>query len=366
MAVVVEMAGLIRLNEIYMERVWGGSKLKSLLGKPVPQGPPVGEAWIVSDHATAVSSVVSGPLKGYSLHELLTNDPKSLLGYHAKPTPFGRFPLLLKLLDTAEWLSIQVHPDDQTAVRLGELDVGKTEMWYIMNADPGSRILCGMNPTLTAQSLPTECANGAIQSQLKSVPVTAGDAVFVPAGHMHSIGGGVLLAEIQQNSDLTYRVYDWGREGDDGKPRPLHIDKALEATRFGAEHPGLAIPLALRFDHGQRAILGACRYFATEKVDVSGTYVRDTRNASFHILLGLSRELTVTAGGDDALLRRGEALLIPGCMAEFRANGTGSFLDYYVPDLLVDVVEPLRRMGYRDSLMVGLGGDPVHSDVALL
>nr|HPK00742.1 class I mannose-6-phosphate isomerase [Candidatus Hydrogenedentota bacterium] len=223
---------ILRFKERYYERVWGGQKLKALFGKPFPDNVPVGEAWLISDHPGDESVIDGGFWKGQTLQALLAADARALLGANARTTPAGRFPLLLKLLDAAESLSVQVHPDDACAERLGEPDVGKTEMWSVLQAEPGSELIYGLKPEVGREAFSNAVANGDIEPLLNRFPVQAGDSVFVSAGTVHAIGAGVVLAEIQQNSDLTYRIHDWGRLDSDGQPRTLHLEKALEAIHF--------------------------------------------------------------------------------------------------------------------------------------
>jgi hypothetical protein len=203
------LPGMLRFEEAYQPRPWGGHRLATALGKPAPTDTPIGEAWLVSDHPSHVSRVAEGPWAGHTLHEILKAVPEALLGTLARPTPQGRFPLLLKLLDAAEPLSVQVHPDDHHALRLGEPDVGKTEMWYVLDADPQSCLYCGLHADTTPEQLTQGIHNGGLVEHLITFPATPGASVFVPAGTIHAIGAGILIAEIQQNSDLTYRLYDW-------------------------------------------------------------------------------------------------------------------------------------------------------------
>ncbi|MBM3290832.1 MAG: mannose-6-phosphate isomerase, partial [Candidatus Hydrogenedentes bacterium] len=224
--------GILRFHEQYFERIWGGQRLRTLYGKPIPPDKPIGEAWLISDHPSAVSVVADGPHAGRTLHDLIEEDAEALLGPGVKLTPHGRFPLLLKLLDSTDVLSVQVHPDDATAAALGEPDVGKTEMWHVLHADPGAELICGLRPGTTPDQMRAAIASGTLERHLVRFTVKPGDSVYVPAGTVHAIGKGIVLAEIQQNSDLTYRLYDWSRVDASGKARELHVEKGLRATRF--------------------------------------------------------------------------------------------------------------------------------------
>ena len=340
--------GPLRFEEQYFERIWGGRRLESIFGKTLPAKAPIGEAWLISDHPSAESLVAEGPLAGTTLHQLIEQDPAVVLGSRATLTVHGRFPLLLKILDSTGWLSVQVHPDDACAARLGEPDVGKTEMWHVLHADPGSELICGLDPAVGPDAFIKAARDGELDGLLPRFGVSPGDSVFVRAGTVHAIGGGILLAEIQQNSDLTYRIYDWNRVDSSGKPRALHLDKSRDATHFGSSHGGKASPLALPSApaDGERRLLAACQYFAAERVRCQSSWQRDTRSESFHILLCIEGALTVRANEIHVDLIPGQAALVPGSLPAFRLEGRGVVLDYYVPDLETDVERPLRAAGH--------------------
>ena len=341
---------ILPLDEGYFTRIWGGRRLEKLYGKSLPESETIGEAWLVSDHPQHVSTVMDGPRKGATLPSLLEEDARHILGSHAQPTIHGRFPLLLKLLDAQDVLSVQVHPDDECAERLGEPDVGKTEMWHVLHAEPGSKLICGLDPAVTEEQLEELVADGsALERAMWHLDVEPGDSAFLPAGTVHAIGAGLVLAEIQQNSDVTYRLYDWGRVQADGNPRELHIDKAREAIHFGEDHPGLSRPLILPADGGERQVHAACSYFAAERVNFSGAMPRTTAGTTFHIVLALSGKLIVSAEGASLALPPGRAVLIPGGAGAYTVEGHGSYLDYYVPDLEADIINPVRQEGYTDE-----------------
>ncbi len=345
--------GPLRFEEQYFERIWGGRRLESDLGKTIPADVPIGEAWLISDHPSAESVVAEGPFAGKTLRQLLDIDANAILGSRAQLTVHGRFPLLLKILDAADWLSVQVHPDDECAARLGEPDVGKTEMWHILHAEPNSELICGLDPSVDPDAFIAAARDGRLDAMLPRFTVAPGDAVFVRAGTVHAIGGGILLAEIQQNSDLTYRIYDWNRVDASGKGRELHLDKTRAATHFGSTHAGKQTPLELQDNSGavKREILAACPYFAAERVRCSDAWRRATSRTSFHILLCIDGSAQVSAGSGISSLSMGQACLIPGTLPEFSVKGTCTVIDYYVPDLLEDVENPLQTAGHsRDAI----------------
>ena len=349
-------AGVLRFDERYFAKVWGGRALESVFGKPLPADDTIGEAWLISDHPNHTSTVVDGPLAGSTLRGLMEEDAAALLGDRAKPTPDGRFPLLLKLLDARDYLSIQVHPDDAAARRLNEPDVGKTECWYVLDADENSELYCGMDPALTREQFVAAIESGKTAEAVTRFAVEPGDAVFVPAGTVHAIGPGIVLAEVQQNSDITYRVYDWDRPGDDGRPRTLHLDKALQVTCFGSRHCGKQTPLSYKTAGATIDVFAACPYFAAERVNTDIQYERATNNA-FHILVGINGLISIRAGARRCAMVPGDAYLVPGAVPAFSVDGTGAFLHYYVPDLQTDIIAPLQRAGHDAAAITTLTGE---------
>jgi mannose-6-phosphate isomerase len=223
---------------LFQERIWGGRKLAELFGKKLPANKRIGESWEVVDRPEAQSVVANGPLKGKTLHELWTQDRQSIFG-DVRDAP--RFPLLIKLLDAQEKLSLQVHPPEKIAAKLdGE---AKTECWYVAAAERGAEIYVGFKKPITRDEFENALAAGWAAHHVHTVKVKAGDAMFLPAGRFHGIGGGCVLLEIQQNSDTTYRVFDWNRlDPATGRPRQLHLEQALECIDFNDLAPRLVEP----------------------------------------------------------------------------------------------------------------------------
>lgn len=358
-----EQIKLLHFGERYYDRIWGGQRLRQELGKNTPEGARIGEAWLLSDHPGDESVVDEGPLEGKSFRELLEAHPQAILGRRGQLTVHGRFPLLLKLLDSADWLSVQVHPDDATAKRLGEPDVGKTEMWHVLFAEPGSELICGLATDATPAVFREAAEAGNIESLMTRFAAAPGVSTFVAAGTVHAIGGGILLAEIQQNSDITYRIHDWGRIEKNGKGRALHIEKSIEAIHFGSVHGGPSEPLSYEAGGARRSVLAACRYFAAELLHIDGQACRETHGDSFHILLAKTGGIEVCADGQARFLNAGEAALVAGQVESFSVHGSGELLNYYVPVLARDIVEPLRFAGHSEGDIIRLGGDPAYSDL---
>ena len=222
---------------IFQERIWGGRKLAELFRKDLPTDKRIGESWEIVDRPEAQSVVTNGPLRGKTLHELWTQDRQSIFG---KVPDTDRFPLLIKLLDAQEKLSLQVHPTAEAAKVLG--GEPKTEFWYVAAADPNAELYVGLRASLTREEFRDAVKQRRVADCVHTVRVKAGDAMFLPAGRFHAVGSGNLLVEIQQNSDTTYRVFDWNRVDDKGKPRQLHVDQALQSIDFDDVAPQLIEP----------------------------------------------------------------------------------------------------------------------------
>lgn len=359
----MDLPGVLVFDEGYFEKIWGGRRLADRFGKPIPDGSPIGEAWLIADHANHVSTVAEGPLQGTTLRALLEADAAAVLGTHAALTVHGRFPLLLKILDAQDVLSVQVHPDDETATALGEPDVGKTEMWHVLEAGAESELICGLEPGVGADAFTAAVKQGTVEQHMVRFTVEPGTAVFVPAGTVHAIGSGIVLAEIQQNSDITYRIYDWGRVQADGTPRALHLEQAAKAIHFDAPHAGANTPMRYTRDGAEVEVLAACRYFAAEAVRAPDGVERPTHGTSFHILLARDAPCRVTAKRGVVQLKPGQAALVPASAGTYRVESTGTWLAYYVPDLARDVAEPLRGAGHGTEAIVRLGGAPSRSDL---
>jgi mannose-6-phosphate isomerase len=220
---------------IFKERVWGGRNLERLYHKSLPAAVPIGESWEITDRPEGVSVIANGPLAGKNLRWLMENHAQELLGADARHG--GRFPLLIKLLDAEEKLSVQVHPAAESAKLLG--GEPKTEMWYIVEAKPQAELYAGLRKGVTREEFEKRIADGTVAECIHRLPVTAGDVLFLPSGRVHAIGAGLVIFEIQQNSDTTYRVFDWNRVGLDGKPRDLHLKESLASIDFEDHEPRL-------------------------------------------------------------------------------------------------------------------------------
>lgn len=337
------------LQPRYDEKLWGGRRLETVLGKTLPTDAPVGESLESGDSAT----VANGPLAGQTLGELAARYPAALLGQRGERAsePFHDFPLLVKFIDATDILSLQVHPDDDAAAPLGKR--GKTEAWHIIHADPGATLITGLHAGVTAQQVREAIAQGTFEDLILREPVRSGDTLIVPAGTVHAIDAGILLYEIQENSDITYRLYDWGRVDSQGRPREVHVDDALRSMVPG-RRAVKTVPLARE---ERRSVLAACRYFTLERWSVQGDLpVPDTGGASFWLLSTIAGECAVRAGGETVPLAAGQTVLLPACLSGATLTGEATVLAGWIADLAHDVVGPLLDAGHDPEQIGLLGG----------
>lgn len=290
--------------------VWGDRRLEAL-GKRLPPEGTYGESWEVSAHPHHVSRVAEGPLRGTSLDELCARHARELFG--ANPARVGRFPLLIKLLDCHDWLSIQVHPNDELAARLAPGEAGKTEAWAVLEAAATGRVYAGLLPGTTRADLERHLAAGTVDRCLHSFTPRAGDCVLLPAGTVHAVGGGVLMAEVQQTSDATFRLFDWNRIGPDGQARVLHIEESLQAIDWHAGPVKPVVPESLRdLPPGvQGEALVRCRYFALDRFTLGGRLPVAAGRLSVWLVLEGSARLESASGGYERTVHRGETVLAP-------------------------------------------------------
>ncbi|MDR3633046.1 MAG: class I mannose-6-phosphate isomerase [Isosphaeraceae bacterium] len=300
----------LRFEPILKELIWGGRRLESVLGKTLGAGAHYAESWEVADHRDDVSRVAEGPLKGVSLRDLVRERGEEVLGPALGPR--AQFPLLVKFLDAHQVLSVQVHPDDALGRKLAD-DNGKTEAWVVIHVEPGGRIYAGLRPGVTRDEFAAAIAAGAVEPLLHQFEPRPGDCILIPAGTVHAIGAGVVLAEIQQMSDATFRVFDWGRLGPDGKPRQLHVAQALESTDYAAGPVEPIAPQAEPIEGGLRERLARCPYFALERLRLESAAGVGSAER-FTILLGLGGTAEVWHGGVGARLGFGQTLLLPAAL----------------------------------------------------
>lgn len=297
----------IVFEPLYMQRVWGGRELERQYGREMPDGAPYGESWEIVDREGEQSVVADGPWAGKTLHELWTGHREEIFGTGLPGS--GRFPLLIKVLDAREDLSIQVHPPVNRAEELG--GEPKTEMWFIAGADPGAKLYVGLKKGVTRGDFEKAIEKGGVADCVHAFEPKAGESIFIPSGRLHAIGAGFLIHEIQQNSDTTYRVFDWNRLGLDGKPRELHVEESLASIDFGDFEPGMDAP--------NGAVIAECEYFRVEKLELAdGDLVGTGESGRFCILSVVEGRLQSSGGrvfgkGDFFLLPAGGSSLIACC-----------------------------------------------------
>lgn len=309
----IELLPPVRFQRRPLEKVWGGRRLERVPGIALPPTRPIGESWELSDRDEEPSVVAEGPLAGTKLRDLVQRRRTELLG-RARTTPGGRFPLLVKYLDTSQPLSIQVHPRESDP-RTGE--EAKTEAWFFLHAEPESRVWLGLAPGATREAFTAAAGSRAIVPLVREWPVRAGDVAFVRGGTVHAIGAGVTVLEVQENSNTTHRLYDWDRVGLDGKPRSIHVEPALRATDFEAVHEGPKPPTWRDVDGGRRASLAACPLFTLELAEVANAQDDDTHDLAVAWAVVRGRGRLVTAAGAHEL-RPGDVWLVPACTGRHR------------------------------------------------
>lgn len=313
------------LTPLYRRYIWGGRRFATNLCRSLPPGDDFAESWELVDRGADQSVVAAGPLAGTTLGSLVRERGVELLGRHA---PRTTFPLLFKFLDACRDLSVQVHPDDERAARLTPPDLGKTEAWYVVDAVPGSRIYAGLRGGVDRDALAAALRAGRCEDVMHSFEAAPGDCVFIPAGTVHAIGAGLVVAEIQESSDVTYRLYDWNRTGSDGKPRPLHIDAGLEAvTRFEPVAPVQPVDGTTRESapdgaHASRRLV-SCDYFLFDEVRPDGEWSVGGDDAC-HFVAVLEGEAHLASRWQLPPLTKGMCLLLPASIGRQTLSATGS------------------------------------------
>ena len=337
-----------RLEPIFSPRLWGARSLAPLYPEKNNLAEPIGEAWLTAHE----SRFADGPFAGETLGAAWKKMPWEWHG--ASAANFEEFPLLAKFLFPMEKLSIQVHPDDAYAAKFEAAagGRGKTEMWYVVAAEPDAAVWIGLKPAVTAESFRRAIADGSAENLVERVAVKAGDAIFCPAGTVHYIGPRMTLCEIQEYSDLTYRVYDYNRRGADGKLRDLHLESAFKVMRFGAQKGGKLAPAHVQRDGIDEAFLVACPYFAVQTVDFSGVFSVQSTPEQFEILIVVEGEGAIEHAGANYEFARGQAWFIPAAYGEYRfvARRPAKLLRAFVPKDLGDFERSLRENHVPDAI----------------
>ena len=312
----------------YKERVWGGQKLKTVYGKNIPYE-HTGESWEIACHDNGQSVAANGPFKGMTLKDILLKEGPAVIGHTF--TENDKFPLLIKIIDAKSDLSVQVHPDDVYAALNEQGELGKSEAWVILEADPGAQLVIGLNEGISKADFEQALNDNKLESVLNQLEVAPGDVINIPAGLVHAIGTGILLAEVQQNSDTTYRVYDWNRVGLDGKSRELHIDKSLETIDFEGIHSTTTTPaLATKAEGYTLNHYIKNVYFSLETIKVDSSYTAD-RVGAFEIFIVLEGGGLLKGDFEPIAVKKGDSLMVPNGLSGYMFDGGMTLLKTYVP-----------------------------------
>jgi mannose-6-phosphate isomerase len=332
---------------MFSPRPWGVLSLAPFFPEMSSLGSPVGEAWMTGNE----SVFADGPFARRKLGDVWPEMPTDWRG--TAVTGSGLFPILTKFIFSDDKLSVQVHPGDDYAAKHEKAagGVGKTEMWYAVRSRPNAEVLAGLKPGVTAESFKKAIEDGTAEDCLQHVPLREGEAIFIPARTAHTIGPGLVLCEIQQHSDLTYRVFDYNRRDAQGRTRDLHIEKALDVMRFGAQTCGKLEPVRVDHAGAEETIIVACRYFATEKWDFSGPITRSTSPERFDILIFLEGDGEIAWDGGQAGYKRAHTYLFPASLGTYRLLPTShtSLLRTFVPGDKMDFEGYFAQRGVSKS-----------------
>jgi len=336
-----------RLEPIFSPRPWGALSLAPYFPEMSNLAEPIGEAWLTGNDCR----FANGPFAGQKLGEVWPKLPTEWTGTAVDRS--GDFPLLVKFIFPQEKLSVQVHPDDEYAA-LHEQAAGgrgKTEMWYAVDARPGAEVLVGLKPSVTREDFKRAIADGTAENCLEHVPLCAGDAVFVPAGTAHTIGPGLVLCEIQEQSDLTYRVYDYNRRDAKGQARPLHIEKALEVVRFGRQYGGKVEPVPMRRGSNMETHYAICEYFATTHWTIAEQIEATTSREHFDLLIVLEGKGEIFWEAERESYGPAQVWLIPAALGRFELapEGHTTLLRAYVPGDLNQLKRTLAGQGVSEE-----------------
>ena len=322
----------LRFEPIYQYRLWGGRRLSNLLAAPLPGDGPIGEAWVLSDREDHPSQVANGSLKGRTIAQLFEQSQEQLMGKLAGR--YRRFPLLLKFLDARELLSVQVHPSDAHKDLLPAGEAGKTEAWVVLESGTGSRIYAGLKPGTNEYDLRRALTNGTVAEHLACFAPKPGDGVFIPAGTVHSLGGGVVVFEVQQNSDVTFRLYDWDHvDAKTDQPRALQVDQALACIDFAARAAGLVTPVVEATTPVERERLFHCEQFRLWRLRGQAPFTVGAAGVP-RVLVCIEGAGQIEHGGVTDEAGRGDVFLLPAVLGActFQPRGAVNVLEIEIPE----------------------------------
>lgn len=324
----------LKFEPVLKNYLWGGENLRKF-GKVFPEDQTVAESWELSCHPDGESIISNGQFKGRTLSSLIQEYNKTLVGTALPSEKIKRFPLLIKLIDAADNLSVQVHPDDEFAAKNENGELGKNEMWYVIDAIPGAKLIYDLVPGTTKEKLEQAIKDKKISNYLNEVPVKAGDFFNIPAGLVHAIGKGIVIAEVQQNSNTTYRVYDYDRTDIYGNSRELHIDKALQTINFSSNTNTCtqATPTTIKIAPDSTFTnLVTNSYFSVDKIELNDKITQKTKLERFHIYIVLDGNITISGNDyEPTSVSMGETVLIPACCDKYTIKGKATLLRALVP-----------------------------------
>jgi len=315
----VKMKPLI-LNPPIKDYIWGGTKLREQFGKKSDLE-RLAESWELSCHKDGMSIIANGEYSGRSLKDFLNENPSAI---GTKCSKFDDFPILIKLIDARDNLSVQVHPDNEYAMRI-EGEYGKTEMWYIVDCEENASLIYGFKEQISKDDFQKAIEENTLLDKVNSVPVKKGDVFFIEAGALHAIGKGILIAEIQQNSNTTYRVYDYGRVGNDGKPRELHVEKALDVTKL-TPADSYNKPITESLNGWSRTQLAKCEYFTVYNGNIETSADLNADDNSFNHILVLDGAAVIEAQNEKIDIHKGDSIFIPAGLGEYKICGKCSII----------------------------------------
>lgn len=313
---------ILFFEPVYKDYIWGGTRLKEYFGKNISTK-TAAESWEISTNEDGLSKIKNKNMHGITLKDLFDDTEKRIDIFGTKTKNMSKFPLLIKFIDANTNLSVQVHPNDDYAKKY-ENDTGKTEMWHIIDCNSDAKIICGMKENVKKEDVEKIIRNNQIKENLNYVDIKKGDTIYIPAGTIHAILGNTLLCEIQQNSNLTYRVYDWDRVGKDGKPRQLHIDKAIRVINVQSNP-------SIKHDTEEECVkIMESEFFTVEKINVNGTYCDNSSKGSFYAMNVIDGDGVIEDKTGQYEVKKGDSFLIPSNLGEYKIVGNLKILKSYI------------------------------------
>lgn len=322
----------MKMKPVFKESIWGGTRLKEKYNKEIPSD-KTSESWEIAAHKNGKSTVIGGRYNGYTIDMLTKEFGKNFLGDYVYAKNHDKFPLLVKFLDCNDKLSVQVHPNDEYAKVNENGELGKTEMWYILDAKPGAKLIYGFCRDVSREEFKKAIEQDTLGDILNYVPVKKGDCFFIKSKTLHALLDGLLVAEIQQNSDTTYRVYDHGRVDKNGKSRTLHIDKSVDVTNTKSSAGKEKVSAEkIQLDGGVKYRLCGCEYFWTDNYELETKIDFETNKKSFEMIIIYEGEAKIVYTDGILDIKAGDSILIPAYLGKYSIEGYGGFLRSFVPE----------------------------------